>query len=108
MRLIVTFSALSLLLAACATQKQWAATGGSRADATVQLAYEYGMFESPRASEVQALDVARSRCSAWGYEGAAPFGGEVRACTVPDGFGGCNLWRVSKEFQCTGTGSPKQ
>jgi hypothetical protein len=36
-----------LCLAGYATTKEFVATGGSRADGTVHLSYEYGMFESP-------------------------------------------------------------
>ena len=94
-------------LSGCATTKNWSATGGSRADATVRLSYTYGPFEQPHASEQEALSLAASRCGAWGYEGAEAFGGAEQRCTAPGGMGGCNQFEVTKEYQCTGTGNPR-
>ena len=37
-----------LLLQGCAVNKQLVPTGGSRADGTVTLAFEYGIFDAPR------------------------------------------------------------
>ncbi|MEQ4576016.1 MAG: YecR family lipoprotein [Gammaproteobacteria bacterium] len=96
------------ILAGCATAKNWAATGGSRADATVRLSYEYGALEKPRADEAQARELALARCRAWGYTGAEAFGGAIQQCNLPDGTGGCNRWLVTKEYQCTGPGLPEQ
>jgi len=93
------------LVSGCAVQKDWVATGGSRADATVRLSYEYGAFESPQVSDAQADMLAAQRCKTWGYEGAEPFGGITQVCNLPDGLGGCNRWLVTKEFQCMGTGA---
>ncbi|SHN56261.1 YecR family lipoprotein [Desulfovibrio litoralis] len=59
-----------LMLSSCAVKKDWAATGGSRADATVRLSYSYGGFEQPVVDEAQALAVATQRCQSWGYTGA--------------------------------------
>ncbi len=44
----LTIGAFILVLAGCATQKIMVPTGGSRADGTVNLSYEYGMFEARR------------------------------------------------------------
>ena len=96
----------AIVLSGCATTKNWSATGGSRADATVRLSYTYGPFEQANASEQQALKLAATRCGAWGYKGAEAFGGSEQRCTAPGGFGGCSQFEVTKEFQCTGTGNP--
>lgn len=93
-----------ILLSGCAVTKDWTATGGSRSDGVVRLSYDYGVFEQPQVNEVQGVDMATQRCKTWGYEGAEAFGGVTRNCNVPDGFGGCNRWLVTKEYQCTGTG----
>lgn len=93
------------LLTACAVQKTWVATGGSRADGVVSLAYEYGAFEAPEVSAVQGETEAAARCAVWGYTGAVPFGGDVVTCTLADLFGSCNRWRVSRDYQCTGDGA---
>lgn len=91
-----------LLLQGCAVQKQLIPTGGSRADGIVKLAFEYGVFESPKLDEQQSLTAARQRCSAWGYSDAVPFGGSTSQCTSPTR-SGCNSWMVTIEYQCTGT-----
>jgi hypothetical protein len=105
MKYLLLAATAALALSGCATTKNWSATGGSRADATVRLSYTYGPFEQPQANEQQALNLAAARCSAWGYQGAEAFGGAEQRCTMPGGMGGCNQFQVTKEFQCTGTGS---
>lgn len=105
MRFLFAALAATALLSGCATSKNWSATGGSRADATVRLSYEYGLFEKPQVSEMQAISLATSRCQTWGYTGAEAFGGVTQQCNMPDAMGGCNRWMVTKEFQCTGTGN---
>lgn len=96
---------LAVFLAGCATQKQWAATGGSRADGTVKLSYEYTEFEAPQITAAQGTPLAASRCRAWGYTGAEPFGGVSRICNQLGGFGGCGRWMVTAEYQCVSGGS---
>ena len=74
-----------LAIAACATQKELVPIGGSRADGTVSLAFEYGIFESPQANMPAAAAAATDRCKAWGYTGAEAFGGEMRKCEAMNG-----------------------
>lgn len=94
------------LLCACATNKEWTATGGSRSDGVVRLSYEYGAMEIPRVQEDQGNELASRRCKTWGYSGAEAFGGISKVCNLPDGWGGCNQWLVTKEYQCIGNSSP--
>lgn len=102
--LVWTLVLAVVALTGCATQKEWFATGGSRADGTVKLSYEYGAFERPQLSETKGTALAKSRCAVWGYTGAEPFGGQTQACN--EYFGrGCNRWLVTREYQCTGTGN---
>ena len=108
MKIMLLAATASIALAGCATTKNWSATGGSRADATVKLSYEYGAFERPQVNEMEALNLATSRCKTWGYTGAEAFGGSTQVCNMPGGMGGCNRWLVTKEYQCTGTGTPSQ
>jgi hypothetical protein len=104
MKRTLSLLALSaLLIAACQTQKMWTATGGSRADGIVRLSFELGPLEVPVVDENQGLALAAQRCAAWGYGDAEAFGGVLQSCTMPDGYGGCNLVLVTKEYQCTGT-----
>ena len=86
----------------CAVNKQLTPTGGSRADGTVRLSFEYGAFEVPKLDGQQGMIVAQQRCAAWGYTGAEPFGGSTKTCSSPSS-SGCNRWLVTVEYQCTGT-----
>ncbi|WP_407278199.1 YecR family lipoprotein [Aromatoleum evansii] len=102
---ILAALALAALLSGCAVTRDWSATGGSRADGVVRLAYESHEMEDVRVSEAQAVKLAAQRCKTWGYSGAEAFGGVTRQCTKFGGFSGCSQWTVTKEFQCTGTGT---
>jgi hypothetical protein len=90
------------LLQGCAVQKTMVATGGSRSDGTVKLAYEVAMLEKPQLDMQQGIATALEKCKVWGYTGAEPFGGQTKTCNSWGG-GGCNGWLVTVEFQCTGT-----
>jgi len=94
-----------LVVGACATAKTWSATGGSRADGTVRLSYEVGMLEVPTIDEAQGIELAKQRCAVWGYSGAEAFGGTTSVCNAPS-TSGCMSTLVTKEYQCTGTGTP--
>src|SRR5947208_8803804 len=68
-----TIAALTLVvLIGCSVPKVPVPTGGSRADGTVRLAYEYGLFEVPQVDWVSARGTAAERCRAWGYTDAEP------------------------------------
>ena len=92
-------------LGGCATVKVPQATGGSRADATVDLSFDFGMFEEPVVNWDQAADTARQRCSAWGYTDAEKFGGAKSECLQFNGYGSCTHTQVTMTYQCTGTGT---
>jgi hypothetical protein len=105
MKLIGLFGAFMLVIVfmqGCAVNKQLVPTGGSRADGTVKLSYEYGMFEVPQLDAQQGLNAARQRCAAWGYTDAEPFGGTNTKCNRYSGRD-CVRWFVTIEYQCTGT-----
>lgn len=90
---------------ACAVTKVPMPVGGSRADGTVYMAYEYGKYERPQVDVESAQSSAARRCAAWGYSAAEAFGGSMTNCTSSDQYG-CNRWRVTMTYQCTtGTGS---
>lgn len=104
MKHVVTLSLLAVvvLLASCATNKSLVPTGGSKADGTVDLSYEFGAFEKPVVDMVSAQRAAKQRCVAWGYSEAEAFGGEKRQCQAFDGYGTCTHWFVTVTYQCTG------
>ena len=98
----IACAASALLLAGCATTKEFTATNGSRADGTVTLSYEYGMLESPQEDQGQGTTLASSTCAGWGYSGSQPFG-ETRQCNAVNGYGSCIRWMVTRRYQCIGS-----
>ncbi len=94
-----------LALAGCARKKDLIPTGGSRADGTVDLSYELGLYEKPVLDPEKGLIIARQRCAAWGYTGAEAFGGEKRQCQAFYG-GDCIRWFVTMTYQCLGANKP--
>ncbi len=101
MKSAIALVVIATALAGCATQKEWTATSGSRADGVVKLSYQYGMFEQPQVNDQQGGDLAKSRCTAWGYSGAEPFGGAMQVCNDRTS-SGCVSWMVTREYQCIG------
>jgi hypothetical protein len=45
--------AIVICFTGCAAAKEWAATGGSRADGVVDLSYQYALFENAHVDEAQ-------------------------------------------------------
>ncbi len=102
MRKFISFFCIALfLLAGCATQKIPQATGGSKADGTINLAYEYGLFEEPVVDWGIATNTAIERCKAWGYKNAESFGGSQNNCLAYNGYGNCVRTQVNVTYQCT-------
>ena len=100
------FACVLVVAAGCATVKVPVSTGGSRADATVDMSFDYGMFEKPTIDWNQTGATASKRCGAWGYTGAESFGGAKETCLAFNGYGNCVRQRVTMTYQCTGTGAP--
>jgi hypothetical protein len=95
------FAAALLLLAGCATPVQMVPTGGSRADGTIDMAYEYGLFQKPEINNDQAQSSANQTCNGWGYTGARPFGAYQQRCVYMSN-SGCLRFQVTVRYQCTG------
>lgn len=52
-----------IILSGCATvTKEMAATGGSKADGTIELSYEHSELGSVTIDEKKAIETAKSRC----------------------------------------------
>ena len=97
---LLMLSGLFLGLGACATPEKWTPSGGSRETGVVRVSYEYPEFQQPDVSDAQAAQLALNRCNAWGYRQAQPIAGQIRQCANMDK-GNCDLWSVTREFQCT-------
>lgn len=94
-------ASLCLVLVGCATHKVMQATGGSKSDGTVDLSFNYGMFEKPEVDWQSALTTAQKRCAAWGYKNAESFGGQKNSCQAYNGYGNCVNMAVTVTYQCT-------
>lgn len=92
----------SVVLTGCAVKKDFYAMGGSRADGTVEMAYDFAPFESPKVSTDQAKSVARSKCRVWGYDDAEAFGGQRQVCNQYNGYGSCIAGNIIVQYQCIG------
>ena len=75
--------------------------GGSRADGTVKLAFEFNAFEQPQLDYEQGRQSAKSRCVGWGYTDAEPFGAASQQCLAANQYG-CFRTMVTVTYQCTG------
>jgi hypothetical protein len=90
-----------LALTACATTREWSASGGNRNEGIVKLSYQYPQFQQPALSDAKAAQLAENRCNVWGFARADVIPGQVRECSETDG-GDCTLWTVTREYQCSG------
>jgi hypothetical protein len=95
------FLICTLALTGCATPVTLQAISGSKSDATVKLAYQYGLFEKPIVNWDLAATTAKQRCSAWGYKNAEKFGGSEEHCLSYNGYGDCINMQVNVTYQCT-------
>ena len=111
MRIAVFPILLVLVASACATTavvKVPVAVGGSKADATVIMAYDQGPLESVTPNWLDAQRDALKRCNAWGYSRVEQFSGIESLCTeIGRGLaingtlpGQCARHHVRKTFQC--------
>jgi len=91
-----------LALSGCSVNKPFYATGGSRADGTVDMAYDTAYLEAPVVSHSQAKNIAVQKCRVWGYKDAEPFGGQVENCYQRNGYGNCLRGQVIVKYQCLG------
>lgn len=106
MKMILPAVLAAILVSGCAVQSTLVPTGGSRADGTVKLSYDFGALQVPKVDYAQGLQSAKERCGAWGYTGAEAFGGGTKTC-INASMGSCNAFRVTMEYQCTGNPPPK-
>lgn len=90
----------------CSSRKDFYATGGSRADGSIDMVYDFKPFETPIVDHGQAESIANKKCAVWGYERAEPFGGKTQNCQVRDGWGNCTAGQIIIKYQCIGNITP--
>lgn len=87
-----------LAVSACTTYKLWTEADADEQTGIVQLTYEFRRYENPQVDERAGVEMARERCTAWGYKSAARKG-EDRICV--DGLkSDCSRWKVVREYRC--------
>ncbi len=105
-RLIIAALAVVVFLSGCTAKVASAPVGGSRADGTITVAYEYGAFVSPEVDSEEMQKQAQDRYARWGYLTAERFGGGLRDCIHKNSNNLCLRWRVSIEYQCQTPNQP--
>jgi hypothetical protein len=100
---MIAATLVAALVSGCTTQaaKELVATGGSRADGTVSLSFEYAPYEEPQIDQAKGVATASERCAIWGYSAAQPFGGISRQCQYANQYG-CMRWTATMTYQCSG------
>jgi len=94
---------LLVALGGCATTKDWAVAGGSRADGVVELSHQSWMLQTAHEDEAHGAGLANFTCSEWGYAGARPSGGETEICNKETPLGQCIGWLVTRKYKCLGS-----
>ncbi len=110
-KLLIT-ACLALVLGGCEqsipeVQKNWQTFDGSKTDATVTLAYQYGGNVIPITSASQGQNIAVKACQAWGYQSARVFSATKKTCLNRSYYtyrGNtieyCTRQRVTQNYQC--------
>lgn len=97
------YSALLIvaITAACAQPKVAIpySSGGSKADASVEMSYSDSDFQQITPDWNAAGVEAGARCKAWGYSKTEPFGGVKKVCNQRNSYG-CIEATVTRTFQC--------
>lgn len=106
MRKLLILVMLAVVVTGCSARKNFYATGGSRADGSIDMAYDFKPFETPVVDYNQAVSIANSKCAVWGYERAEPFGGQTQNCQARDGWGNCTAGQMIVKYQCIGNITP--
>jgi hypothetical protein len=106
MRKLLVLIILAVVVTGCSSRKDFYATGGSRADGSIDMAYDFKPFERPVVDYKQAESIANNKCAVWGYTRAEPFGGQTQNCHVRDGWGNCTGGQMIVKYQCIGNITP--
>ena len=97
---LIALVLIAATFAGCASSRHWTESQSNREMGVVRVSYEFPEFHEPVLSDAQANKLALSRCEGWGYDQAEPIAGQLRQCSNMDN-GDCDLWKVTREFQCS-------
>ncbi len=105
MKKLILICAVTAVMSGCAAvPANWGAMGGSKADATVKLAYKKGAFQRIKKDDSAPLAIATKKCMAWGYMRAEAFGFETMKCNarLDDSFDSACVSKIfTREYQCS-------
>ena len=100
MKKLLLFFISIILLSSCHITKELDVVGGSKADAIVEMTYEYHLFQKVTISSwEESQEKATNTCRAWGYTSAKRFETPKKDC-IGWGKDGCHKWRVTWQYQC--------
>jgi hypothetical protein len=105
---LLALAAVLFTLSGCATKKNFYATDGSRADGTVDMAYDFAQFEQPVIDIAQAKSIAKLKCRVWGYSDAEAFGGSQQNCHQANGYGTCIASQIVPNTSALVTSAKRQ
>ena len=99
---IILIIYILLTLSACATAPiTLAPSGGSKSDATVEMAFSVGVFRKAVIDWEKTDIAAKDRCNKWGFGGAERFSSPNKKCVAPSDDGGCFRHEYTYTYQCT-------
>ena len=97
--LLLLFIAI-ILFSSCHVIKDLDVVGGSKADAIVEMTYEYHLFQKVTISSwEESQEKATNTCRTWGYTSAKRFEKPRKEC-IGWGKDGCHKWSVTWQYQC--------
>ena len=100
-KLTIAFIAL-ITISGCSSKMPFYATGGSRGDGTVDMAYDTELFVDEIVNFNEAQKLAEDKCKVWGYQSAEIFGGQTENCYQRNGYGDCLKGQMIVKYQCIG------
>ena len=99
MKKLLLFLIPIILFSSCHVTKDLDIVGGSKADAIVEMTYEYHLFQKVMLSWEESQEKATNTCREWGYISAKRFEKPKKDC-IGWSKDGCFKWRVTWQYQC--------
>jgi hypothetical protein len=76
-------------------------SGGSKSDATVEMAFSVGVFRKAVIDWKKTDLAAKARCTKWGFNGAERFSRPKKKCVADREDGDCFSHEYTYTYQCT-------
>ncbi len=93
---------LFILIEGCATKPfHLTPSGGSKSDATVEMAYSLGVFRRAIIDWENTDLIAKDLCIKWGFSHATRLNYPKQLCMYHAKDGGCMNYKYTYTYQCT-------